>query len=100
MSAGLLDKSIGIAIAMAAGEVAGGWLEESHSFITALTPHLGYERSSALVKQSIKENKNLRQLILDSGILTADNLEAIFTPGELTRPGIAGAKFMKKEGGA
>lgn len=74
------------------------WLEESHSFITALTPHLGYERSSALVKQSIKENKNLRQLILDSGLLTADNLEAIFTPGELTRPGIAGAKFMKKEG--
>lgn len=76
------------------------WLEESHSFITALTPHLGYERSSALVKQSINENKNLRQLILDSGLLTADNLEAIFTPGELTRPGIAGAKFMKKEGGA
>lgn len=76
------------------------WLEESHSFITALTPHLGYERSSALVKQSIKENKNLRQLILDSGLLTADNLEAIFTPGELTRPGIAGAKFMMKEGGA
>lgn len=76
------------------------WLEESHSFITALAPHLGYERSSALVKQSIKENKNLCQLILESGLLTADNLEAIFTPGELTRPGIAGAKFMKKDGGA
>lgn len=76
------------------------WLEESHSFITALTPHLGYDRSSELVKQAIKENKNLRQLILESGLFTAEDLEAIFTPGELTRPGVAGAKIMKKNGGA
>jgi aspartate ammonia-lyase len=76
------------------------WLEESHSFITALTPHLGYERSSELVKQSIKDKKNLRQMISESWIFKEEDLEAIFTPGELTRPGIAGAKFMKKDGGA
>lgn len=76
------------------------WLEESHSFITALSPHLDYERSSDLVKQAIKENKNLRQLILESGLFPSDNLEAILSPGELTRPGVAGANFMKKIGGA
>jgi aspartate ammonia-lyase len=76
------------------------WLEESHSFITALTPHLGYKRSAELVKEAIRENKNLRRLILESGLFTAEDLEAIFTPGELTRPGVAGAKIMKKKGGA
>lgn len=74
------------------------WLEESHSFITALTPHLGYNRSSELVKQSIRENKNLRQIILDLELFSDEDLEAIFTPGELTRPGVAGAKIMKKAG--
>lgn len=75
------------------------WLEESHGFITALTPHLGYKQSSELVKKAIKENKNLRQLILESGLFTAENLEKIFSPGELTRPGVAGAKIMNKNGG-
>jgi aspartate ammonia-lyase len=76
------------------------WLEESHGFITALTPHLGYEQSSELVKKAIHENKNLRQLIIESGLFTAEDLEALFTPGELTRPGVAGAKIMKNNRGA
>lgn len=72
------------------------WLEESYGFITALTPHLGYDQASELVKKAYTEKKNLRQLILESGLFTEEDLEAIFTPGELTRPGVAGAKILKR----
>jgi aspartate ammonia-lyase len=75
------------------------WLEESHGFVTALTPHLGYEQSSELVRISILENKNLRQLIIETGLFTEENLEKIFAPGELTSPGVAGASMMKNKGG-
>lgn len=72
------------------------WLEESHSFITALTPHLGYDQAAELVKKASRENKNLREVIIEAGFFSAEDLAAIFTPGELTRPGVAGAKYLKK----
>lgn len=72
------------------------WLEESHAFITALTPHLGYDRAAELVKEAYREKKNLRRLILESGLYTEEELEVLFTPGELTRPGVAGEKILRK----
>ncbi|NPV73391.1 MAG: aspartate ammonia-lyase [Pelotomaculum sp.] len=74
------------------------WLEESHSFITALTPHLGYDRAAELVKKAMAEKRLLREVIIESGLFTAGELELIFTPGELTRPGVAGAKLLEKKG--
>ncbi|OPY56307.1 MAG: Aspartate ammonia-lyase [Pelotomaculum sp. PtaU1.Bin035] len=71
------------------------WLEESHGFITALTPHLGYETAAEMVKKAKLEKKRLREIVIDSGLLTEGELEAIFTPGELTGPGVAGAKHLK-----
>ncbi|TEB07017.1 Aspartate ammonia-lyase [Pelotomaculum schinkii] len=72
------------------------WLEESHGFITALTPHLGYGQAAELVKQARRESKNLREVVIESGLFTSEDLAAIFTPGELTRPGVAGTKYLKK----
>jgi len=72
------------------------WLEESYCFITALTPHLGYEPAAEMVKKSLTEGKRLRDVIIDSGLFAVEDLETIFTPGQLTRPGVAGAKHFKK----
>jgi len=75
-----------------------GWLERSHGFITALVPYLGYERAAELVRRSKEENRNIRELILASGLLKAEELDKILAPGELTRPGVAGARYLKKAG--
>ncbi len=72
------------------------WLEESHGFVTALTPHLGYDAAAGLAKQAHREGKRLRDVIVDSGLFSAQDLETVFTPGQLTRPGVAGAKLLKK----
>jgi aspartate ammonia-lyase len=75
------------------------WLEESHGYITALTPLMGYEAGAELTKKARSEGRLLRDVIVESGILTEKELEFIFTPGQLTRPGIASAAFMKKRKG-
>ncbi len=74
------------------------WLEESHSFITALTPYLGYDAAADLAKRALHEGKQLKEVLLASGLFTEEELNAVFTPGQLTRPGVAGAKFLKKRG--
>lgn len=71
------------------------WLEESHSFITALTPYLGHERAEELVKRAVSEQKQLKDVLVESGLFTGDDLEEIFSPGQLTRPGIAGFNRFK-----
>lgn len=75
------------------------WLEESHGFITALTPHLGYELAGELVRKAILEKKRLREVIIESGLFTAEDLGETFTPGQLTRPGVADAKRLRKKAG-
>ena len=74
------------------------WLEESHAFITALTPHLGYDAAADLTKRALREGKRLREVIIASGLLREEDLEAVFTPGQLTRSGVAGSKLLKKKG--
>lgn len=73
------------------------WLEESHSYITALTPYLGYEKAGELVMKSLRQKRPLREVILESGHFGREELECIFLPGELTRPGIAGLKFVERK---
>ncbi|KJS17416.1 MAG: aspartate ammonia-lyase [Peptococcaceae bacterium BRH_c4b] len=78
-------------------EKCGGWLENSYGFMTALVPYLGYDRASGLVKKAAAGGKQLRQLILDEKLFTLEELDEIFSPGRLTRPGVA-AEFLKKAG--
>lgn len=72
------------------------WLEESHAFITALTPYLGYELAAEIVKKTITSGNKLKDTIVDLGYFTQKEIEAIMAPGELTKPGVAGARYIKK----
>ncbi len=74
------------------------WLEESHAFITALTPYPGYDAAADPTKLALREGKQLKQVLLASGLFTEEEFNAVFTPGQLTRPGVAGTEFLKKGG--
>ncbi|WP_051070539.1 aspartate ammonia-lyase [Desulfurispora thermophila] len=71
------------------------WLEESNVLVTALVPYLGYERASNLARQAGQENKTIRQLVLEQGLLSEEQWAEITRSRELTRPGIAGAAALK-----
>ena len=74
------------------------WLNRSVGIVTALLPHLGYETASALAKEAYTSGRAIRDIILDQGLLTEDEINHILSPKEMTRPGIAGAKLLKNKG--
>jgi aspartate ammonia-lyase len=74
------------------------WLEEGHGFITALTPYVGYDAAAEMTKRAIRGGKKLRDVILESELFTEEELETVFSPGQLTRPGVAGAKLLRRSG--
>jgi aspartate ammonia-lyase len=65
-------------------------LERSFGLVTALSPYVGYEKASELVRKAIQTGKSVRQLALELGWFTAEQLNAVLSPTEMTRPGIAG----------
>ena len=74
------------------------WLNRSVGIVTALLPHLGYEVASALAKEAYNSGRAIRDIILEQGILTEEEINHILSPQEMTKPGIAGADILKNAG--
>jgi len=64
--------------------------------VTAIVPHVGYELATSVAKEALEESRQVRQILLDRNLFTEEELNAIFEVKEMTRPGIAGAKYLKK----
>jgi len=72
-------------------------LESSFSLVTALSPYLGYDQASALACESKQTGKTIRELALDKGLFTKEELDIILSPQEMTHPGIAGLDKIDNE---
>jgi aspartate ammonia-lyase len=62
------------------------YLEESPSVITALTSKIGYAKAAELFKEAVASGRNVRQVILESKVVTAEELDAAMTPEALLGP--------------
>ncbi|EGO62553.1 aspartate ammonia-lyase [Acetonema longum] len=71
-------------------------LDSSVGVITALLPHIGYEAASAIAKEALRTKEPVKDIILRQGLMTADQLNVILSPAEMTKPGIAGKQYIKK----
>ena len=65
--------------------------ESSPSIVTPLNRYIGYEAAAKVAKQSLKERKTIRQVVLeggyvDRGDLTAEQLDAALDVLSMTRP--------------
>ena len=65
------------------------WLDNSVGIVTALLPHIGYEKSAELARAAYTTGKPIREIILEQGILSKKELNHILSPRQMTRPGIA-----------
>ncbi|WP_431308983.1 aspartate ammonia-lyase [Halalkalibacter lacteus] len=70
-------------------------VEKSVGIVTAINPHVGYEVASRVAKEAIQSGRSVRDICLERGILSEEELNEILNPKEMTNPGIAGAKFMQ-----
>lgn len=72
------------------------YVEMSIGVVTALAPHLGYERSSQIAREALHSGRSVRELCLAYNYFTVEQLDLILNPFELTQPGIAGEKKLAK----
>ncbi len=71
------------------------YVEKSVGVLTAVNPHIGYEVAARLAREAILSGRSIRELCIENGVLTAEELDLILDPYEMTHPGIAGASIMK-----
>jgi fumarate hydratase class II len=62
-------------------------VERSLMLVTALTPHIGYDRAAEIAKQAHREGTTLRQAALALGYLTAEEFDRWVRPVAMVRPG-------------
>lgn len=73
------------------------YVNNSVGIITAINPHVGYETAAAIAREAILTNRSVREIVLEKGVLTVEELDAILHPMEMTHPGIAGKELLGKK---
>ncbi|MBQ8385611.1 MAG: class II fumarate hydratase [Spirochaetaceae bacterium] len=58
-------------------------LHNSLMLVTALNPHIGYEKAAQVAKKAFAENISLRQACLKLGFLTAEQFDQVFRPEDM-----------------
>jgi len=66
------------------------YLEKSLGLATALNPIIGYEKAAEVAKEAFKSGRTVKEVILEKGYLSKDEMARILAPEKLTEPGIPG----------
>jgi aspartate ammonia-lyase len=62
------------------------FVDESTALVTALTPLIGYARATELAQEALRTGARIYDLVLEKGLLEREQLDAVMTPENLTRP--------------
>ncbi|MEN0658369.1 class II fumarate hydratase [Caldifermentibacillus hisashii] len=61
-------------------------LNESLMLVTALNPHIGYEKAAQIAKLAHKEGKTLKEAALKLGYLTSEEFDKYVNPADMVHP--------------
>ena len=73
-------------------------VENSVGIITAICPHVGYQKAASIAKKAMATGEPVRSLILKEGLLEEKELDEILEPSHMTEPGISAKELLKKKG--
>lgn len=62
------------------------YLENTLMLVTALNPHLGYDKGSEIAKKAHAEGLTLRESVLQLGYLTGDEFDRLIVPADMISP--------------
>jgi fumarate hydratase class II len=65
-------------------------VEQSLMLCTALTDYIGYEDAAKVAKQAYQERKTIREVVLEHGLMDADQLDKVLDAMPMTEPGVPG----------
>jgi fumarate hydratase, class II len=61
-------------------------LKHSLMLVTALNPHIGYDKAAQVAKNAHKKGISLRESVVELGFLTGDEFDKYVNPEEMTHP--------------
>lgn len=73
-----------------------GLLEKSAGIALALNPFIGYEKAAEVAKEALAKGVPLREVVLEKGLLSVEQLDAILDPYAMTTPGVHGKEKKVK----
>ncbi|GAA4326820.1 class II fumarate hydratase [Pigmentiphaga soli] len=62
-------------------------VDRSLMLVTALNPHIGYDKAAQIAKKAHKENTSLKEAALSLGFLTEEEFDRWLVPASMTQPG-------------
>ncbi|GGI20774.1 class II fumarate hydratase [Oxalicibacterium faecigallinarum] len=62
-------------------------MERSLMLVTALAPHIGYDKAAQIAKTAHKEGKNLKETAIASGWVSAEDFDRWVQPQDMIHPG-------------
>ena len=72
-------------------EKAHGWLAKNAILVTALNPVIGYLNGAAVAKEAMATGKTIKEVVVEKGLLPAEEVDALLEVHKLTEGGIQGA---------
>jgi aspartate ammonia-lyase len=67
-------------------------MDRSTAVATALSSYIGYAATADIAKAAVATGRSIRDLVLERGLLTPEDLDRILSAEAMTEPGIPGAK--------
>jgi len=61
-------------------------LERSLMLVTALNPHIGYDKAADVAKTAYKQGKTLREVAVEKGYLSGEDFDRIVVPSQMCGP--------------
>ncbi|MBC8322453.1 MAG: class II fumarate hydratase [Candidatus Marinimicrobia bacterium] len=61
-------------------------LHNSLMLVTALNPHIGYDKAAEVAKKAHKENTTLKEAIIDLGYMSGDDFDNLVQPRDMIQP--------------
>jgi aspartate ammonia-lyase len=61
-------------------------VRNSIGLITALSPYIGYADATAIAQKALSTNRSVTELVVDTGLLSPEQLDTILQPEQLTQP--------------
>ncbi|MDH3297049.1 MAG: class II fumarate hydratase [Gemmatimonadota bacterium] len=62
--------------------------ESTAALATVLAPRIGYDKAAEVAKRSLKEDRTLREVVLDMELMAAEDLDELLDFDAMTRPGV------------
>jgi aspartate ammonia-lyase len=72
-------------------------VDNSVGIITAICPHVGYQKAADIAKKAMLSGKPVRTLILQEKLIGEEELDHILDPVQMTEPGISGKNLLLKK---